>query len=85
LLPKKPQKAALLTLLFDFIRDLIATLIFPQGQILQTMGKIAKFVAFLPYWRENRLFPVSPNHANAEQIFRKKSVIEACGSGLKAT
>jgi hypothetical protein len=24
------------------------------------MGKIAKFVAFSLYWREKRLFPVSP-------------------------
>jgi hypothetical protein len=37
------------------------------------MGKIAKFVAFLLYWRENRLFPVSP--ANPTIVSYNPSVV----------
>jgi hypothetical protein len=57
---KKREKATSLALLLDFIRDFKATPHRGREPILQTMGKIAKFVAFLLYWRENRFFPVSP-------------------------
>jgi hypothetical protein len=67
---KNHEKTTLLTLLFDLIRDIKLTPI-GQGSILQTMARITRIVGNLMYWREDRLFPVSPmpHHRLLRTIF----------------